>query len=467
MRTADVVIVGGGPAGATVALSLLGGDNPQPPTNTQPTDTPCPDTPHLKNLQPANPPSVVILDKATFPRDKPCGDGISPAVVNLAHELDIADVFADCTMCDSYTFVGPNGTQASGQLPSTALQKSCGYVVPRHTFDYSLLEKARQRGAEIMEGHTFNSLSQDSSSVTISAWAPNKAEIKIKARAVVGADGASSRVRSAVGVPANPKNRTGIAMRAYARFDPDSKQEPGGLWVIFEENLLPGYAWLFPFQNGKESMANIGLGYVVADGDVSRRKFLEQLDLLVEHLGSYGIRFSSIDQQRTYLLPHGGKLPALSHGRVALIGDAGSMINPLSGEGIYYGMVAGHMLAQHMKQALGVGVIGSSVSRDGGGGSDNEGGGSDSEGDTAEGDTNNITVATSIKHWERQFKKRFARHLRHNYFAQRLMRHPRWANSFISAAAKDPQLSAKAASLMFGEGTISTGSFFRALRRLR
>jgi len=417
--TTDVLIVGGGPAGASAAISLRQNSSFD----------------------------VTLVDKAEFPRDKACGDGLSPGIVHLARELGVETLFENYPLCDSYTIVGPDSTTVSGTIgavvSATGTTAPGGYVIPREIFDAALLARSEECGAKVLTGHSFKSLLQDDEGVTTTVAASQKDELLIRSRVVLGTDGANSRVRSALGVPATPKKRTGIAMRAYAEFAPHSKHDMNRLWIVFHRDLLPAYAWLFPFANshtagnndseGVAQMANIGVGCLVKDRETSRAWFLQQLENFARQLEQHGIYFSSISSEKTYLLPHGGKLPKLAHNRTALIGDAAFMINPLSGEGIYYGMSAGHMLAHIF---------------------------------FAENTYSSHNEQAALKKWEDSVRQRFAKHLRHNYIGHRLMRHPKWANTLTQTIAADPKVADKAIDLMLKEGTLNFASFARVLRKL-
>lgn len=423
----DILIVGGGPAGTSAAISL----------------------------RQNSPFAVTLIDKADFPRDKPCGDGLSPGIVRLSKELGADEIFDRRPICNSYTIVGPNDQEVSGEIgdPNGQSEHSeqGGYVIPRADFDTFLLNRARQCGVKVLTQHSFKSLRQTDDAVVSTVATPSSIpkddSLDIRSRFVIGADGANSRVRASLGARTTSKKRTGIAMRAYANFSPQSSCELNRLWIVFHRDLLPAYAWLFPISdansdgpatpNNPTPRANIGIGCLVQDHKTSRAWFLRQLESFVKQLEQHGIFLRDISDEKTYLLPHGGKIPKLAHGRVALIGDAASMINPLSGEGIFYGMSAGHMLAQTLF----------------------------SEGANSASFNSARNDKAALKQWERSVRQRFAKHLRHNYLAHRLMRHPRWANTLTRAIAADPIMADKAIDLMFQEGTLSAASFARVIRK--
>jgi flavin-dependent dehydrogenase len=184
-------------------------------------------------------------------------------------------------------------------------------------------------------------------------------------------------------------------------------------WI---DELLPAYAWYFP---GSASTVNFGLGMVARDRKKRRidlKKLLERYNSILDPAGT---SFSEARNVASYILPHGAKMPRLAHGNFILIGDAASMINPLSGEGIFYGMAAGE-------------VVGSRIAAH----------------------KASDPVQRTLKRAEREIRKRFVAHFRSNYVASVLLRSRTWAAISIRASARDPRVVADAAELLFGEGRI-------------
>jgi menaquinone-9 beta-reductase len=248
---------------------------------------------------------------------------------------------------------------------------------------------------------------------------------------LVGADGANSRVRRALGVTRNSDRLTGIAVRAYVdvRSEPVSSRQ---LLFEFSEDLLPAYAWYFPATGG---FANVGLGVPVSDHKRRKLDLDDMLGRFVDSMRSRGYDLGPPRESRTYLLPLASRLPRLVHERAVLIGDAGSMINPLSGEGIFYAMAAAEMLAPVADVLVG-------------------------RGDGAEvlvgGDP-----SVALRDWERRFRKRFVAHYRSNAIAQQMLRSRRWSKLAIRAADNDERVFAAAVQLLFGEGRIKVSTTLR------
>ena len=137
-----------------------------------------------------------------------------------------------------------------------------------------------------------------------------------------------------------------MAIRIYGEF-PSSTFD--ALQIDFTERLLPAYGWLFPIDHKR---ANVGIGIDVDNYKKHSMHIEKLLSLYQKDLGSH-ISYDD-NSALTYILPYGSELPRLAYpeSNAALIGDAGSMINPLTGEGIFYGMYAGHVLGQLLAAEL-------------------------------------------------------------------------------------------------------------------
>lgn len=284
MLHVDIAIVGAGPAGAAAALQAL-------------------------MLDPGI--AVALIDKAHFPRDKVCGDGVGPEGVAVLEQLDATQVLDGYPGLDRIRITSPGGRQATGQAPRA------GHVVPRQILDARLHALAVGRGARAVH-HRVGSVSDDGTRVVI--------DDRITARTVIAADGANSRVRRALGIPAQSRARTGLAMRGYA----DGSAER--LHIGFVRDRWPAYVWAFPTGTG---VINVGYGPFDSRTVTGRQDLETSLHrLLPDHRPQPGTL-------RAHRLPLSTHRPVPSRGRVLLAGDAASLVNPLTGEGIYYAMLSG------------------------------------------------------------------------------------------------------------------------------
>lgn len=398
-----MIIVGAGPAGATAALAIRK------------------HAPHL---------SVCLIDRATFPRDKSCGDGLGPGAVRVLKELDAIEVVADAPQPPAVRVAGPGRWEGYARGPSVRGKDLSGYVLPRRVLDARLAWLARDRGATLLESCKYVSSTATGESRTVRAVRDGES-IDLAGRIVVGADGAYSRVRRDLqgGRPAD--RHTHIAIRSYAPITVAgvAEGEVPPLRLDFDEQLLPAYGWVFPTST---NTANVGVGIPVP---LLKRRDCTLKDLLhwyVGRLAEKGVEVSQPRQTLSHLLPHAASLPRLAYHRAVLVGDAASMINSASGEGIAYGMAAGNL--------LGVALSGLPGSPDG-------------RADNAAG-----------HRFERQFRDRFGFHLWSCWVVHRLLRSSLWARTVIKATSRDQSVMEDAALMLFDEQGMRVGSGLRIVR---
>ena len=280
----DVVVVGGGPAGAAAALAARAAG--------------C---------------SVLVLDRADFPRDKVCGDGIAPEALDVLARLgvDPARLLDGSPAVPRLRLTSPGGSTVERPMRRPA------HVVPRAVLDHRLLTAALDAGAEFRR-QTVRRIDVRPDQVRLDGT--------VVAGVLVAADGAESVVRRALGIPPNRPGHTAIAIRGYA---PDPFADPGVQVIATTEQRWPAYAWSFPLGDGR---ANVGYGELVSSG-VTRGGLLAGLERLLPGVAAEGLR--------AHRLPLSTGRPELPDGRVLLAGDAASLINPLTGEGIFYAVLSG------------------------------------------------------------------------------------------------------------------------------
>ncbi|MFI2363150.1 FAD-dependent monooxygenase [Promicromonospora sp. NPDC019610] len=405
-----VLVVGGGPAGAATAIALR------------------------REVPGAH---VTLVDKATFPRDKTCGDGLGPGARRVLDGLGLTELLKPFHMPMSVAISGPGGVEALARGPLMEGRDLAGYVTPRLALDDLLLNAARDAGAEVREGVAFEGMTAAGGTrerVTLSG-ASGSSGSEEAFDLVVGADGAYSTVRRAIGVDRPAMRHTHIAMRAYGRVTHPDKPVSDTLRFDFLESLLPVYGWVFPLP---EDGANIGVGLPVnhLKRQTSRhgRKLRDLFDLYVEDLQRRGFSVSGVERVATHQLPHAAaRTPMTAPGRAAvLVGDAAATINPLSGEGIFYGMAAGVQLAEHL-------------------------GGLERSGATWSG----AGLPGALAGFERAHRRRFARHYRECYLAQQLMRSKTWAGIATRAVAASDEAMAHVALMLFDEQSAGSRGLLR------
>src|SRR4051812_7935349 len=239
----DVVVVGGGPAGAVCAAAARRA------------------APHAR---------VLVLDRAHFPRVKVCGDGIAPEALDVLAGLGM-DPGA---LAEGYASVArlrlrsPGGTTVEREMHRPAR------VVPRAVLDDRVLTAALATGAELRR-HVVRRIVVRHSRVEVDGV--------LAAGVLVGADGAESVVRRALEVPPNRPDRVAIALRGYAPVPPGLDDVQA---ILTTDRRWPAYAWSFPLGDGR---ANVGYGELVSGG-VNREGLLAGLARLLPGVEADGLR---------------------------------------------------------------------------------------------------------------------------------------------------------------------------------
>jgi geranylgeranyl reductase family protein len=305
----DVAIVGAGPAGTAAAVELSAAGR-----------------------------SVVVIDKATFPRDKCCGDGLTTlALRELDHLGFDPSGLSDWHDVHSAWLRSPNGRETEVPLPDTGLYAA---VCPRLQLDHALVELARTSGADVVEGAAVAGVEPESDRVTLRLAGAGPAAVT--ARYVVAADGMWSPVRKQLGLSEPGYRGEWHAFRQYARNISGPAAER--LMVFFEPDLLPGYAWSFPLPGNR---VNIGFG-VLRDGN-RRIQDMAALwrDLLHRpHItDALGAGFELEGRHTAWPIPARVDATPLSHGRVLFVGDAAAATDVMTGEGIGQALLTGRLAA--------------------------------------------------------------------------------------------------------------------------
>jgi geranylgeranyl reductase family protein len=287
---------------------------------------------------------VVVIDKARFPRDKCCGDGLTTAALRLLETLglDPASVPSWRTV-DTAWVRSPSGREVGFPLPRGRGQYAV--VAPRLQLDAALVDVARHAGVEVHDGHGFAGLvdrSPDRVVIDVDALGP------VAARYVIAADGMWSPVRKALGCAEPGYLGEWHAFRQY--FDGVTGTAADRLWVWFEPDLLPGYAWSFPLSDGR---ANVGFGVLRGDG----RRIQDMKGLWPELLGRPHVRDALGPGARASAPHKAWPIPAridravLVEGRTLFVGDAAGACDPLTGEGIGQALLTGMLAAQAVVEA--------------------------------------------------------------------------------------------------------------------
>ncbi len=328
-RDADVIVVGAGPAGSATAYHLARAGH-----------------------------DVLLLEKTEFPREKVCGDGLTPRAVKALVSMGIDTRESAGWVHNKGLRIIGGGMRVEIPWPDLASYPAYGLVRPRSDFDDLLARTAVKAGAVLRERTSVQAPVLDKTGRIIGVTAKGDVgETTYHAPLVVAADGNSSRLSLAMGIEKRDDRPMGVAVRTYytsPRHDDDWLESWLELWdkgSDGRERLLPGYGWIFGVGDGT---SNVGLGILntsTAWGKVDYKDLLKRwLDQTPEE---WGFREENRTQPvRGAALPMGfNRQPHYDRG-LLLVGDSGGMVNPFNGEGIAYAMESGEIAAQVIGQAL-------------------------------------------------------------------------------------------------------------------
>ena len=321
---ADVIVVGAGPAGSATAYHLA-----------------------QTGLD------VLLLEKTTFPREKVCGDGLTPRAVKQLVKMGV-DIGAPGWVRNKGLRIIGGGVRLELPWPDLASYPDFGLVRTRFDFDQILAQRAVAAGAKLRMNTAVTGpiLDERTGRIVGVVAKTDDGERRFRAPLVVAADGNSTRLSLAMGLRKRDDRPIGVAVRRYyrsPRHDDDHLESWLELWD--GDRLLPGYGWIFGVGDGT---SNVGLGLLntsAAFKNVDYRALLRSwLAGMPEEWGYHDD--NATGPVRGAALPMGfNRTPRYTRG-LLLVGDAGGMINPFNGEGIAYAMESGEMAAEIIAQAL-------------------------------------------------------------------------------------------------------------------
>ena len=325
-RDADVIVVGGGPAGSTLAWDLS-----------------------RRGVR------VLLLERTRFPREKVCGDYVEPRGLRILESmgcLERLEAGRPLPISHSATFV-EGVCRYSGEIPFYGLGGGLpphGYIIPRDELDDVMLAAAVKAGATVHEETLVTSVDAGPTGVEVEARR-GATTVRYRAKLVAGADGVNSVVARSHGQTVDDPRYTAVAQRAYGTVDSDV----GEAVFFFDEDVFPGYGWMFPMAGGR---VNLGVGIL---SETRRRldvnvpelfaEFVERLRQVHPRCGSLELCGPPIGGiVKTY----GGAGPNHFDGGV-LVGDAGSFVDPMTGEGITPAMESALLASPVLRAALDAG----------------------------------------------------------------------------------------------------------------
>ncbi|HJT75239.1 MAG TPA: geranylgeranyl reductase family protein [Chitinophaga sp.] len=331
MFETKVCIVGAGPAGAAAALQLA-----------------------QSGVE------CIVVDKAVFPRDKVCGDGLSGKVITALNRIDPA-IASRLKAADfkvnswGVTFVSPGRHSLDvGYRPdynsknNSHKETPIGYVCKRMDFDNFLVEEIKRRPEiKLFEGVTIDKYELQEDGYLVSGGNG----FQVKAQLLIIANGAHSAfTKEVANITMEPKHYV-AGIRAYYK-NVSGNNADNFIELHFLKSLLPGYFWIFPLPNGE---ANVGVG-VLSEAVRKKKMNLKKAMLdIIENDPVFRERFKNAELTSSiegYGLPLGSKERVISGNRYMLVGDAAYLIDPFTGEGIGNGLYSGRIAALQAVEAL-------------------------------------------------------------------------------------------------------------------
>lgn len=331
----DVLVVGAGPAGAATAAWCA-----------------------RAGLE------VAVLEKSRFPRDKICGDGLTPRAVGELQRLGVNLDGPQWHRIEGLRLVAGD-RRLEIPWPQSAQSAKFGLTRARLGLDHALVEHARELGASVHEGWVAKDVIEDPAGRVIGVRAQQRnengrkvgSEVSWRARVVVSADGVAARTAVSQGRERMDNRPLGVAVRSYAASD-----RSGDSWMEShlelrsgegEHRLLPGYGWIFPLGDGT---ANIGLGSVHSSPAQQSAAGIDYKRVLGDWRSSLASEWGPLEllaPARAAALPMAFNRKPLYADGLMLVGDAGGMVSPFNGEGIAYGLQAGRIAAHAISRSLG------------------------------------------------------------------------------------------------------------------
>ncbi|GHJ18015.1 drug:proton antiporter [Micromonospora sp. AKA38] len=327
---ADVIVVGAGPGGSATAYHLA-----------------------------RHGVRVLLLEKTEFPREKVCGDGLTPRAVRQLVRMGVDTSPEAGWLHNKGLRVIGGGVRLELDWPDLASFPNYGLVRTRLDFDDLLAQRAVTAGAKLRTGVNVLAPVLDADDRVTGVQAevgPDKEPATFHAPLVVAADGVSGRFPLALGMAKREDRPIGVAVRRYyrspAKHDDDYLESWLELRAKGNDALLPGYGWIFGLGDGR---VNVGLGVLNSSTAFGKTNYRR---LLTDWLANTPEDWGMTDEANAdgpilgAALPMGfNRVPHYSRG-VLLVGDSGGMVNPFNGEGIAYAMESGELAAEVAVQAL-------------------------------------------------------------------------------------------------------------------
>lgn len=312
----DVLVVGAGPAGSSAAAWLARQGR-----------------------------SVLLADAETFPRDKACGDGLTPrAIAELIH-LGMGDFLAGRARNMGLRAAGFGQVLhlpwPGGSLPNY------GGAAPRMVLDAAIRQVALDSGAQPLEAARAVDVEWNGNRISAVIFDCEGAKLRVQATSVVVADGARSQLGRLLGREWHRDTAYGVAARGYI-----TSERSADPWISShlelrgrDNEILSGYGWIFPLADGT---VNIGVGTLATSKRPAEINLRQLMDFYADNQRDEWKLSGEVQKPWSALLPMGGAVSNVAGTNWLLIGDAAGCVNPLNGEGIDYGLETGRLAAEYL-----------------------------------------------------------------------------------------------------------------------
>jgi geranylgeranyl reductase family protein len=313
----DALVIGGGPGGSATAFHLARGGA-----------------------------RVCLLEKQTYPRDKVCGDGLTPRAVRALDHMGLREEYQGWSRSAGLKVHGGGHVI---ELPWPELEDfpSFGLARPRSDLDQLLARTAAKAGAELWEAtEVVEPLVERGLVRGAVVRREGEDPFCLRAEVVVAADGASSRFAQSLGLRRDEQRPIGVAVRQYYRSSRDTDPWIDSYLELRRgDDLLPGYGWVFPLADGT---VNVGVGLLNTSAhfrNINYRQLLKEWVPAVGPEWGFGAGDAAA-KPRSHPLPMGANRHPPVHRGVLFVGDAAGLVNPFNGEGIDYALESGELAAQ-------------------------------------------------------------------------------------------------------------------------